>query len=105
LHPDRALNQNPLFQVAFALQNAPAQPLELPELTLSPQQLDVQTARFDLEFHLWERSPNSSGSSESRSNKLWVDTSKGISGMVIYSADLFNEATISRMIRHFKTPL
>ncbi len=105
LHPDRALNQNPLFQVAFALQNAPAQPLELPELTLSPQQLEVQTARFDLEFHLWERSPNSSGSSESRSNKLWVDTSEGISGMVIYSADLFDEATISRMIRHFQTLL
>ncbi len=105
LHPDRALNQNPLFQVAFALQNAPAQPLELPELTLSPQQLDVQTARFDLEFHLWERSPNTSGSSESRSNKLWVDTSEGISGMVIYSADLFDEATITRMIRHFQTLL
>ncbi|MEG3861820.1 amino acid adenylation domain-containing protein [Microcoleus sp. herbarium12] len=105
LHPDRALNQNPLFQVAFALQNAPANPLELPELTLSPQQLDVQTARFDLEFHLWERSPNSSGSSESRSNKLWVDTNEGISGMVIYSADLFDEATICRMIRHFQTLL
>jgi amino acid adenylation domain-containing protein len=105
LHPDRALNQNPLFQVAFALQNAPANPLELPELTLSPQQLDVQTARFDLELHLWERSPNSSGSSESRSNKLWVDSSEGISGMVIYSADLFDEATISRMMWHFQTLL
>ena len=105
LHPDRALNQNPLFQVAFALQNAPAQPLELPELTFSPQQLDVQTARFDLELHLWERSPNSSESNESPSNKLWVDTSEGISGMMIYSADLFDEATISRMIGHFQTLL
>jgi len=105
LHPDRALNQNPLFQVAFALQNAPAQPLELPELTFSPQQLDVQTARFDLELHLWERSPNRSGSNESASNKLWVDTSEGISGMMIYSADLFDEATISRMIAHFQTLL
>ncbi|MEG4281924.1 amino acid adenylation domain-containing protein [Microcoleus sp. A006_D1] len=105
LHPDRALNQNPLFQVAFALQNAPAQPLELPELTFSPQQLDVQTARFDLELHLWERSPNSSGGNQSPSNKLWVDTSEGISGMMIYSADLFDEATISRMIAHFQTLL
>ena len=105
LHPDRALNQNPLFQVAFALQNAPGNRLELPELTLSPQQLDVGTARFDLEFHLWERSPNSSGSNESPSNKLWVDSSEGISGMVIYSADLFDEATISRMLCHFQTLL
>jgi len=105
LHPDRALNQNPLFQVAFALQNAPGNQLELPELTLSPQQLDVGTARFDLEFHLWERSPNSSGSNQSPSNKLWVDSSLGISGMVIYSADLFDEATITRLIGHFKTLL
>jgi amino acid adenylation domain-containing protein len=105
LHPDRALNQNPLFQVAFALQNAPGNQLELPELTLSPQQLDVGTARFDLEFHLWERSPNSSGSNQSPSNKLWVDSSEGISGMVIYSADLFDEATITRLIGHFQTLL
>ena len=105
LHPDRALNQNPLFQVAFALQNAPGNRLELPELTLSPQQLDVGTARFDLEFHLWERSPNSSGSNQSPSNKLWVDSSLGISGMVIYSADLFDEATITRLIGHFQTLL
>ncbi|MDP8934385.1 MAG: amino acid adenylation domain-containing protein, partial [Cyanobacteriota bacterium] len=105
LHPDRALNQNPLFQVAFALQNAPGNRLELPELTLSPQQLDVGTARFDLEFHLWERSPNSSGSNQSPSNKLWVDSSEGISGMVIYSADLFDEATITRMIGHFQALL
>ncbi|MBD1887601.1 non-ribosomal peptide synthetase [Microcoleus vaginatus] len=105
LHPDRALNQNPLFQVAFALQNAPGNQLELPELTLSPQQLDVGTARFDLEFHLWERSPNSSGSNQSPSNKLWVDSSQGISGMVIYSADLFDEATITRLIGHFQALL
>ncbi|MEG4088332.1 amino acid adenylation domain-containing protein [Microcoleus sp. Pol12B4] len=105
LHPDRALNQNPLFQVAFALQNAPGNRLELPELTLSPQQLDVGTARFDLEFHLWERSPNSSGSNQSPSNKLWVDSSESISGMVIYSADLFDEATITRLIGHFQALL
>ncbi|WP_449419933.1 amino acid adenylation domain-containing protein [Phormidium nigroviride] len=93
LHPDRALNQNPLFQVVFALQNAPADKLELPEVTLRPQQLDAGTARFDLEFHLWERSPD---------NKLWVDCADGISGFVIYSTDLFDEATIVRMLGHFE---
>jgi hypothetical protein len=36
LHPERSLNQNPLFQVVFALQNAPMETLELPGLTLSP---------------------------------------------------------------------
>lgn len=93
LHPERNLNQNPLFQVVFALQNAPIEQLELPGLTLSPQQFDTQTTRFDLEFHLWERTQN---------NGLWVDSSEGISGFVIYSTDLFDEATIRRMLEHFQ---
>jgi len=38
LHPERNLSQNPLFQVVFALQNAPMEALELPGLTLSPLQ-------------------------------------------------------------------
>ncbi len=93
LHPERSLNQNPLFQVAFALQNAPMSALELPGLTLSPWQFDSETTRFDLEFHLWEQEPN---------NGLWVDNSEGISGFVIYSTDLFEDATITRMLEHFR---
>ena len=93
LHPERNLNQNPLFQVVFALQNAPMSALELPNLILSPLEFDTQTTRFDLEFHLWEREPN---------NQLWVDSSKGISGFVIYRTDLFDEATITRMLGHFQ---
>ncbi|MDZ7960516.1 MAG: amino acid adenylation domain-containing protein [Aulosira sp. DedQUE10] len=93
LHPERSLNQNPLFQVAFALQNAPMSALELPGLTLSPWQFDSETTRFDLEFHLWEQEAN---------NGLWVDSSAGISGFVIYSTDLFDDATINRMLGHFQ---
>ncbi|QSJ15011.1 amino acid adenylation domain-containing protein [Nostoc sp. UHCC 0702] len=96
LHPERNLNQNPLFQVVFALQNAPMSALELPRLTLSPLPLDTETTRFDLEFHLWE--PNTQ-------NGLWVDSSEGISGFVIYSTDLFDQATITRMLGHFQTLL
>ena len=96
LHPERSLNQNPLFQVVFALQNAPMSALELPGLTLSPREFDSQTTRFDLEFHLWEKGQN---------NGLWVDSSEGISGFVIYSTDLFDKATINRMLGHFETLL
>ncbi|WP_375501013.1 amino acid adenylation domain-containing protein [uncultured Nostoc sp.] len=96
LHPERNLNQNPLFQVVFALQNAPMSTLELTGLTLSPLPFSTETTRFDLEFHLWE--PNTQ-------NGLWVDSSEGISGFVIYSTDLFDDATITRMLGHFQTLL
>ncbi len=96
LHPERNLNQNPLFQVVFALQNTPISALELPGLILSPLQFDTETTRFDLEFHLWE--PESQ-------NGLWVDSSEGISGFVIYNTDLFDDATITRMLGHFQTLL
>lgn len=97
LHPERNLSQNPLFQVVFALQNAPMATLELQGLTLSPLQfVDTEAARFDLEFHLWERAPNST---------LGVDSSEGISGFVVYSTDLFEQATINRMLGHFQTLL
>ena len=88
------MNQNPLFQAVFALQNAPMSALELPELTLSPLQfVDTETTRFDLEFHLWEQKEN---------NGLGVDSSEGISGFVVYSTDLFDAATINRMLGHFQ---
>ncbi|MBR8839675.1 MAG: amino acid adenylation domain-containing protein [Stigonema ocellatum SAG 48.90 = DSM 106950] len=96
LHPERNLNQNPLFQVVFALQNAPMSELELPGLTLTPLQFDMETTRFDLEFHLWEQEPQKG---------LWVDSSEGISGFVIYSTDLFDDTTITRMLGHFQTLL
>ncbi|MEH1944165.1 MAG: amino acid adenylation domain-containing protein [Nostoc sp.] len=96
LHPERNFNQNPLFQVVFALQNAPMSALELPNLTLSPLPFETETTRFDLEFHLWE--PNTQ-------NGLWADSSEGISGFVIYSTDLFDDATITRMLGHFQTLL
>jgi len=104
LHPERNLNQNPLFQVVFALQNAPMSALELPGLMLSPLEFNSETTRFDLEFHLWDRS-HKEGSPLTPNNNLWVNSSEGISGFVIYSTDLFDEATINRMLGHFQNLL
>ncbi len=102
LHPERNLSQNPLFQVVFALQNAPMEALELPGLTLSPLQfVDTGTTRFDLEFHLWERS--SKGAATLTQNN--IEDSEGISGLVVYSTDLFDQTTIARMQGHFQTLL
>jgi len=86
LHPERNLSHHPLFQVAFSLQNTPIEALELPGLTLSQLEFDIPSAKFDLEFHMWE-------------------APEGLRGQVVYSTDLFDDATITRMLGHYQTLL
>ena len=86
LHPERDLSRHPLFQVVFSLQNTPIQALELPGLTLSLFEFDSKTAKLDLEFHLWQ-------------------DLESLKGQVIYSTDLFDDTTITRMLGHFQTLL
>ena len=100
LHPQRALSRHPLFQVVFGFENAPMEALELPGLTLSPLTIDFKTTRFDLEFHLWD----ASGGFRSLWGEEWKH-SEGIRGVVVYNTDLFDEATMTRMVGHFTTLL
>ncbi|MBI4782434.1 MAG: amino acid adenylation domain-containing protein [Oscillatoriophycideae cyanobacterium NC_groundwater_1537_Pr4_S-0.65um_50_18] len=86
LQPTRDFSRNPLFQVVFALQNAPIAPLQLPGLTLSPLDFDSGTTRFDLECHCFKA----------------LDT---LHCTVIYSTDLFESATINRMLQQFQVLL
>ncbi|GAB1539219.1 hypothetical protein NUACC21_18850 [Scytonema sp. NUACC21] len=86
LHCDRDLSRHPLFQVVFSLQNTPIPALELPGLMLSLFEFDSKTAKLDLEFHLWQE----------------LETLKG---QVVYSTDLFDDATITRLLGHFQTLL
>jgi amino acid adenylation domain-containing protein len=100
LQPERSLSNHPLFQVVFALQNAPMERLELPGLTLSSLTIDFKTTRFDLEFYLWK----ASDSFRSLWGERWEHT-EGIRGVVVYNTDLFDEATITRILGHFTTLL
>ena len=86
LHPERKLDSNPLVQVMFALQNAPSTPWDLPGLSVEQMPLSISAVRFDIEVHFWEV-PN------------------GLIGAINYSSDLFEQATIARMIEHFQTLL
>ena len=100
LHPERSLSRHPLFQVVFGFENAPMEALELPGLTVSSLNIDFKTTRFDLEFHLWQASEGF--------RSLWGERwehGEGIRGVVVYNTDLFDEATITRMMGHFKTLL
>ncbi len=80
LQPQRDISRHPLFQIMFALQNAPASApggngaavLDVPR----------EWSNFDLALVLWE-------------------TADGINGRLEYSTDLFDATTIERLGCHF----
>ncbi|WP_316203134.1 MULTISPECIES: condensation domain-containing protein, partial [unclassified Bradyrhizobium] len=86
LNPVRDLSRQPLFQVLFALQNMPAETLELPGLALRRGDGEQATAKFDLSLYVHER--------EGR-----------LEGRFEYATDLFEAATIERLSGHFGTLL
>ncbi len=86
LRPERDLSRTPLFQVMFVLQNTGLAPVKLPGLTLRLQELETGTSKFDLLLALGE-APD------------------GLGGEFEYNTDLFDAATIDRMIEHFRTLL
>ena len=87
LNPQRDPSRNPLFQVMFALQNAPDDKLQLNEITAEIIPVDNRTTQFDLTLDLFETADG------------------GLSGGVEYAIDLFDAATIGRLISHFHTLL
>ncbi len=85
LQPERDPSRQPFFQVTFNLQTALSRETSTDGLRLVPQDIGNQT-RFDLEFHLWV-------------------VPEGLSGPLLYSTELFERATIVRMLQHFETLL
>jgi natural product biosynthesis luciferase-like monooxygenase protein/amino acid adenylation domain-containing protein len=86
LAPMRDLRFAPLFQVMFVLENAPQSALHTPGLELEPLRVFSQTAKFDLTLLLQEHGDE-------------------LVGMVEYSTDLFEPATITRLVTHYQTLL
>ena len=86
LQPQRDLSHMPVIQAMFALQNTPDESIELPGLTIKPVNVESGTARFDLSLNVWE-------------------TGAALTGFLSYRTDLFDAATIKRMLAHFQTLL
>ncbi|BCL39536.1 non-ribosomal peptide synthetase [Nostoc sp. MS1] len=82
LQLERNLDRNPLVQVMFALQNAATYPWDLAGVNVEQMPWDLDAVRFDLEVHLWE-------------------VAGGLEGYCYYSTDLFDGATIARMMQHY----
>ncbi|HVR95371.1 MAG TPA: amino acid adenylation domain-containing protein, partial [Thermoanaerobaculia bacterium] len=79
LAPARSLSHSPLFQVMLLLQNLPAETLTLPGLTLRRLPGESRTTQFDLVLGFEE-------------------TPRGLAASLLYNADLFDGATVARML-------
>ncbi|SEU41903.1 amino acid adenylation domain-containing protein, partial [Myxococcus fulvus] len=82
LQPARSLSHSPLFQVMFALQNTPVPSLTLPELSLTPADVDPGIAKYSLSLVLQE-------------------TPAGLMGGFEYNTDLFDARTLEAMTGQF----
>ncbi|MEV0321975.1 amino acid adenylation domain-containing protein [Streptomyces sp. NPDC050658] len=81
LNPTRTLSHQPLFQVALAWQNVPQGHLNIPGLDGTVETVDTGTSKVDLSFHLTEQ--HTAGQAPA-----------GIGGLLEYSTDIFDPATI-----------
>ncbi|MCA9969807.1 MAG: amino acid adenylation domain-containing protein, partial [Anaerolineales bacterium] len=81
LQPARRGDHTPFFQTMLVLQNTPRSAVEMPGLAFRPLEAPVTTAKFDLSLLLRER-PD------------------GLRGRFEYRTDLFEAATITRLIDH-----
>jgi amino acid adenylation domain-containing protein len=84
--PQRSLSYNPIFQVAFALQENSESLLKIPGLEICPVKLGSITSKFDLFLSAKE-------------------SAGGLAVTVEYSTDLFEAATIQRLMRHYQNLL
>lgn len=83
LSPERREDLSPLFQMKLVLQNAPFQMLALPGLELQALPSALETTKMDLQINLWS-------------------LEDGLHGEIHYNAELFDAATIARLLRHFE---
>ncbi|MFD5408266.1 condensation domain-containing protein, partial [Streptomyces griseorubiginosus] len=88
VNPVRSLARHPLFQVCLALEDGADCSVELPGTGRTyARVVDTPTAKYDWEFLLRD------------------DPVAGLSGAVLYSAEIFEQATAQRMVRAFRTVL
>ena len=82
----RSVDRNPLFQVTFALQPDPLGRIAIPGLGIAPVRLTRVPVRFDLEVDFFEDADR-------------------LRGAVLFSEDLFDGASIARLVRHYQRVL
>src|SRR5262249_22982082 len=82
LAPERSLSRTPVFQVLFAVQNAPWEPPRLQDLAVDAVTGANLRTRFDMEVHVWTR--------EGRIGVRWL-----------YNRDLFDRWRMEQMVAQY----
>ncbi|MBP5974300.1 amino acid adenylation domain-containing protein [Brasilonema sp. CT11] len=99
LKPIRNLSHNPLFQVMFSFHDSPMPDLSLPGLDISLHEpISNKSAKFDLDFLVIPRL-------EQRVQNGSKTGAKGITLVLEYNSDLFDAATIQRMLEQYQNLL
>ncbi|HEX8921087.1 MAG TPA: condensation domain-containing protein, partial [Pyrinomonadaceae bacterium] len=85
LQPERSLSHTPFFQVVFAVRAAHREDLRLSDtgLELHPLHFGLESAKFDLFLSV-------------------EDTGRELHTNLIYNSDLFDDASIERMLEHYR---
>ncbi|WP_063920716.1 amino acid adenylation domain-containing protein [Nocardia mikamii] len=85
LNPARSHAHHPLFQVMLAFQNLTGTEFELPELTLSAVEADLDTSLFDLQITVSDSYDDHGGP-------------VGMTGGITYARDLFDPDTVTAIV-------
>jgi surfactin family lipopeptide synthetase A len=86
LKPERDLSRNPLFQVMFILQNAPVSNRKMAGAEIGPFPLPGAGSKFDLTL-------------------IAAEDREGLRTTLEYNTDLFDAATMERLLEHFQVLL
>ena len=89
LNPVRSAAHHPLFQVAMAFQNNVRPELALDGVGVEQLAVSTRTAKFDLDIQLSEVPPEDPAAPMA-------------AGVVLYATDLFDRATIERLVTWFE---
>ncbi|MEU9356483.1 amino acid adenylation domain-containing protein, partial [Streptomyces griseoloalbus] len=88
LNPPRSASRNPLFQVMAVFQDMPTDPPSFHGVEAETEPVPTDRSKVDLLFDFTERTGRDGEPA-------------GISGVIDYSADLFDETTVRRMAGQF----
>ncbi|NUS95007.1 MAG: amino acid adenylation domain-containing protein, partial [Nocardia sp.] len=99
LDPERSTARQPLFQVGFTFQNMAQSSLELPGLTVSAVDADIEVSQYDLNLTLGEVHGDADDMSDA--GPALLPDGRGLGGYLTFATDLFEAKTVESFAARF----